>query len=138
MPASSLHGTPSMNLHLLYVGLGGAIGAMARHLLGGWVLHHTAQGRFPAGTFAVNVLGCLLIGVLAGLAERHAMFPPPLRVFLFTGLLGGFTTFSAFGLETLHLLRRGEAGMAAAYVLGSVLVGLAAVWIGFRLVGGPR
>lgn len=127
-----------MNLHLLYVGLGGAIGAVARHLLGGWVLHHTAQGRFPAGTFAVNVLGCLVIGTLAGLAERHAMFSPPMRVFLFTGVLGGFTTFSAFGLETLSLLRRGETGVAAAYVAGSVLLGLAAVWIGFRLAGGGR
>ena len=138
MPASSLHGTHAMNLQLLYVGLGGAIGAMARHLLGGWVLHHTAQGRFPAGTFAVNVLGCLLIGALAGLAERHALASPSLRVFLFTGVLGGFTTFSAFGLETLYLLRRGETGVAAAYVAGSVLLGLAAVWIGFRLAGAGR
>ena len=127
-----------MNLHLLYVGLGGALGAMSRHLLGGWVLHHTAQGRFPAGTFVVNVLGCLVIGALAGLAERHAMFSPSMRVFLFTGVLGGFTTFSAFGLETLYLLRRGETGVAAAYVAGSVLLGLAAVWIGFRLASAGR
>ncbi len=125
-----------MNLHLLYVGLGGALGAMARHLLGGWVLHHTLQWRFPAGTFAVNVAGCLAVGVLAGLAERHALFSPSLRVFLFTGLLGGFTTYSAFGLETLYLLRRGETGVAAAYVVGSMVLGLAAVWLGWRLAGG--
>ncbi len=125
-----------MNLHLLYVGLGGALGAIARYLMGGWVLHHTLQWRFPVGTFAVNVAGCLAVGVLAGLAERHALFSPSLRVFLFTGLLGGFTTFSAFGLETLYLLRRGETGVAAAYVVGSMVLGLAAVWLGWRLVGG--
>jgi CrcB protein len=117
------------------VGIGGFAGSVARYLLGGWLLHHTAQERFPWSTFAVNVAGCLVIGVLAGLAERHSMFGPNLRLFLFTGLLGGFTTFSAFGLETLFLLRRGEPWVAAAYVAGSVLLGLAAVWIGLRCVG---
>lgn len=117
---------------LLLVGLGGFAGSVARYLLGGWLLHHTAQERFPWSTFAVNVAGCLVIGLLAGLAERHSMFGPGMRLFLFTGLLGGFTTFSAFGLETLYLLRRGEPWVAAAYVAGSVLVGLAAVWIGMR------
>lgn len=117
------------------VGIGGFAGSVARYLLGGWLLHHTAQERFPWSTFAVNVVGCLVIGVLAGLAERHSMFGPGLRLFLFTGLLGGFTTFSAFGLETLFLLRRGEPWVAAAYVAGSVLLGLAAVWIGLRCVG---
>ena len=120
---------------LLLVGIGGFAGSVARYALGGWLLHHTAQERFPWSTFAVNVVGCLVIGVLAGLAERHSMFGPGLRLFLFTGLLGGFTTFSAFGLETLFLLRRGEPWVAAAYVAGSVLLGLAAVWIGLRCVG---
>ena len=119
---------------LLLVGLGGFAGSVARYALGGWLLHHTAQQRFPWSTFAVNVVGCLAIGVLAGLAERHSMFGPALRLFLFTGLLGGFTTFSAFGLEALFLLRRGEPWVAAAYVAGSVLLGLAAVWIGLRCV----
>ena len=122
-----------MNLNaFLFVGIGGFAGAVARYALGGWLLHHTAQQRFPWSTFAVNVVGCLAIGVLAGLAERHSMFGPALRLFLFTGLLGGFTTFSAFGLEALFLLRRGEPWVAAAYVAGSVLLGLAAVWIGLR------
>ena len=117
---------------VLLVGVGGFAGSVARYLLGGWLLHHTAQQRFPWSTFAVNVAGCLVIGVLAGLAERHSMFSPGLRLFLFTGLLGGFTTFSAFGLETLFLLRRGEPWVAAAYVGGSVLLGLLAVWLGMR------
>lgn len=122
-----------MNLNaFLFVGIGGFAGAVARYALGGWLLHHTAQQRFPWSTFAVNVVGCLAIGVLAGLAERHSMFGPGMRLFLFTGLLGGFTTFSAFGLEALFLLRRGEPWVAAAYVAGSVLLGLAAVWIGLR------
>lgn len=119
---------------ILLVGLGGFIGSIARYLLGGWVLQMTAQDRFPAGTFMVNVLGCLVIGLLAGVFERHPAFGPDLRLFLFTGLLGGFTTFSAFGLETLYLLRRGDTGMAVLYVLGSVTLGLAAVWLGFKLV----
>ena len=120
---------------LLLVGLGGFAGSVARYMLGGWLLHHTAQERFPWSTFAVNAAGCLAIGVLAGLAERHALSSPGLRLFLFTGLLGGFTTFSAFGLETLFLLRRGEPWTAAAYVLASIAVGLLAVWLGMRLTG---
>lgn len=118
--------------HVLLVGLGGALGAIARWKLGGWLLHLTVQEKFPYATFAVNVIGCLLIGVLAGLAERHHMFGQSTRLFLFTGLLGGFTTFSAFGLETLFLLRRGDPWTAALYVAASVLVGLAAVWAGWR------
>ena len=121
--------------HLLLVGLGGFLGAIARWKLGGWLLHLTVQEKFPYPTFAVNVAGCLAIGVLAGLAERHDMFGQGARLFLFTGLLGGFTTFSAFGLETLFLLRRGEPWIAALYVVASVLAGLAAVWLGLRLAG---
>ena len=123
--------------HLIPVGLGGALGAIARWKLGGWLLHLTVQEKFPYPTFAVNVAGCLVIGLLAGLAERHEMFGPGTRLFLFTGLLGGFTTFSAFGLETLFLLRRGEPWIAAAYVAGSVLAGLLAVWVGLRVAGVP-
>ena len=117
---------------LFVVGVGGFIGSAARYALGGWLLHHTAQQRFPWSTFAVNVAGCLAIGVLAGLAERHALSGPGMRLFLFTGLLGGFTTFSAFGLETMFLLRRGELPVAAAYVAVSVLLGLLAVWLGMK------
>lgn len=119
---------------IVLVGLGGFIGSIARYLLGGLVLQMTAQDRFPAGTFVVNVLGCLVIGLLAGAFERHPGFGPDVRLFLFTGLLGGFTTFSAFGLETLYLLRRGDTCIAVLYVLGSVTLGLAAVWLGFKLI----
>ena len=104
--------------------------------LSGLVLHHTIDWRFPAGTFTVNVVGCLVAGVLAALAEKHDFFEPDLRLLLFTGVLGGFTTFSAFGLETMHLLKRGDLAIAGANVLLSVAVGLVALWIGMTAV--PR
>jgi len=120
--------------NILLVGLGGFLGSIARYKLGGFILHMTAQDRFPYSTFAVNVLGCLIVGVLAGIAERYNVFGPDTRLFLFTGLLGGFTTFSAFGLEAMHLIRRGDLGTAALYAGGSVVLGITAVWLGLKLV----
>src|SRR5690554_6343012 len=105
----------------LLVALGGALGSLGRYSLAGWTLHRTIDWRFPLGTFLVNVIGCLAIGILGGLVVKHELLSPAARVFLFTGLLGGFTTFSAFGLETFYLLRRGEAAIAGAYVLLSVV-----------------
>jgi len=119
---------------ILLVGLGGMIGSVARYKAGGWLLHQTVLEKFPYSTFAVNILGCLVAGVLAGLVEKHDLFTADTRLFLFTGLLGGFTTFSAFGLDAIYLVRRGELLTAAAYAGSSVVVGIAAVWIGFRLI----
>ena len=119
---------------ILLVGLGGFLGAVARYTLGGFLLHMTGQDRFPVGTFTINVLGCLVVGVLAGVAERYDVPGPDARLFLFTGLLGGFTTFSAFGLEAMHLVRRGDPGTAALYAGGSVVLGVTAVWLGLKLV----
>ncbi len=121
--------------HTLLVGLGGFIGSIARYHLGGVILHRFAEWRFPFSTFCVNVLGCLVIGALGALAEHLNAFSPASRLFLFTGLLGGFTTFSAFGYEGFFLLRRGEMAMAAAYAGLSILCGFAAVWLGFTLIG---
>lgn len=118
---------------ILLVGLGGMLGSVARYKAGGWLLHHTLLERFPYSTFAVNVAGCLVAGVLAGLVEKHDLFMADTRLFLFTGLLGGFTTFSAFGLDAIYLVRRGELMTAASYAGLSVIVGIAAVWLGFRL-----
>jgi CrcB protein len=120
--------------NLLLVGFGGGIGAMARYLVGGWVLHQTMQERIPYGTLVVNLIGCLAIGLLAGAAERFEVLTPEARLFLITGVLGGFTTFSAFGYDTMFLLRRGEALVAAGYVGASVGLGLLAVWLGLRIV----
>lgn len=127
------NGTVPMKSMLL-VALGGALGSVARFKLSGWVLHHSLGALFPAGTFIVNVAGCLLIGVLAGMAARYDAFAADTRLFLFTGLLGGFTTFSAFGLETFFLLRKGEVLVAGANVVLSVLVGMLVLWLGFQAV----
>jgi CrcB protein len=119
----------------LLVGLGGCVGSVVRYKLGGWVLHHHAEDwRFPAGTFLVNVLGCLIAGILSGLAERQHLFSPDTRLLLFTGFLGGFTTFSAFGVETVFLLRRGEVSVALGYVLSSVACGILFLWLGMLVI----
>ena len=118
---------------ILLIALGGALGSVSRYKLSGLILHHTIDWRFPAGTFVVNVLGCLVAGLLAGLAEKYDYFSPDARIFIFTGILGGFTTFSAFGLETMFLIKRGELMVASANVILSVIAGLVALWIGFGL-----
>lgn len=115
---------------ILLVALGGGLGSVARYKFSGWILHHTAQWKFPAGTFAVNVMGCLIAGWLAGLAEKRDLFSPEVRILLFTGIVGGFTTFSAFGLETLFLLRRGDIWIAASNVVLSIVCGLLALRLG--------
>ncbi len=123
---------------MLLVGLGGFAGSIARYKIGGMILHHSASWRFPLSTFAVNLAGCFVIGALAALVEQRDYFSADTRLFLFTGLLGGFTTFSAFAYEGVFLLRRGEIAVASAYALLSVVGGLAAVWLALKLfsVGG--
>jgi CrcB protein len=122
--------------HVLLVGLGGCVGSIARYKLGGWILHHALDWRIPLGTFAVNVLGCLVAGILAGLVERQDMFSAETRLLLFTGFLGGFTTFSAFGVETVFLMRRGEPYVALGYMLASVACGIVLLWLGMTII--PR
>lgn len=119
---------------LVLVAVGGAIGSVARYLLSGWTLHHTVEWRFPLGTFLVNVIGCLAVGILGGLVVKHDFFSADTRLFLFAGIAGGFTTFSAFGLETFYLLRRHEALVAGGYVASSVVVGMLLLWLGFLAV----
>jgi CrcB protein len=118
---------------MLIVGLGGFIGSIGRYKLGAAILHQTASWRFPLSTFVVNVLGCFVIGALAALAEHRDLFSADTRLFLLTGLLGGFTTFSAFGYEGVYLFRRGDVGIALAYASLSVVCGLAAVWLALKL-----
>jgi CrcB protein len=118
----------------LIVGLGGFIGSIGRYKIGGVILHLSTAWRFPFSTFVVNVLGCFVIGALAALVEHRDMFSTDTRLFLFTGLLGGFTTFSAFGYEGLFLIRRGEIAIAAAYAGLSVVCGIGAAWLAFKLI----
>jgi len=120
--------------HLILVGIAGGIGAVARYQLGGAILNATVGWRFPLHTFVVNVLGCLVAGLLARLVERYSFIGPDLRLFLFTGLLGGFTTFSAFSLETVSLFQRNAPLVAVANAVTSVLAGLFALWLGMKAI----
>ena len=119
---------------LIIVAFGGAIGSMLRYKLGGLALHHTQGWDFPISTFSINIAGCFAIGILAALVEHHDLLSPSVRLLLFTGLLGGFTTFSAFGYESVFLLRRGLFSVAASYVVLSVLGGLIAIGVGMKLI----
>ncbi len=119
--------------NLLVVGLGGFLGSILRYLMGLLVVQLSRQGAFPWGTAIVNVLGCLLIGLLGRWFESADQVPLQLRLFLMVGLLGGFTTFSAFGYETLLLLRDRHHALALMNVLAQLSLGLSAVWMGYQL-----
>ncbi|MGE0594669.1 MAG: fluoride efflux transporter CrcB [Vicinamibacterales bacterium] len=121
-------------MNWLAVGVGGAIGALVRHACTLWVSQRVSWGPFPAGIFLVNLAGCLAIGVLAGvLASSRVALDERVRVFLVVGLLGGFTTFSSFGLDTFTLLRGGQTGLALLNAVGQLVGGILAVWLGFAL-----
>ncbi len=119
---------------VLLAGLGGFLGSAGRYLLGGWVHRAVPFTTFPLGTLVVNASGCLLIGLLAGLADSRQLLGPEARVFLFIGVLGGFTTFSSFAYETLALARDGEMARALLNVAAQVTLGLAAAWLGYTIV----
>ncbi len=114
---------------LVYVALGGALGAAARYGLSGWVQSLAGAG-FPAGTMTVNVLGSFLLG--ASLRYLEAMpVAPELRALVTIGILGAFTTFSTFSYEAVAMLQDGEWGRAGWYMMGSMVLGVAAVILGF-------
>jgi len=116
--------------NLLIVGIGGFVGSVARYLVGGWVHQLTNNAWFPVGTLAVNMMGCFLIGMLSGLSESQQVFNPETRLFLFIGVLGGFTTFSSFGYETFALARDGEFLAAFFNINLQIFLGLGSVWLG--------
>ena len=118
---------------VLLVGSGGFVGSVLRYLAGLLVQHLSGGSAFPYGTLAVNVLGCLLIGFLNGLTEGRQVFSPETRGLIFIGLLGGFTTFSSFGYETIALARDGQVVGAFSNVALQLALGLGAVWVGYRL-----
>ncbi len=121
-------------IHLLLVALGGAIGAGARHLVNLSALRLVATSGFPVGTLFINIVGSFAMGLAAGYFVFRGEGGMPLRLFLTTGILGGFTTFSAFSLETVLLLERGQAGLAALYVAGSVAGSIGGLVAGLALV----
>jgi CrcB protein len=125
---------PEFWKHAAAVVVGGGLGSFLRFAAGAWVVHHHPSAKFPWATLGVNWLGCLLIGAIYGWVEDRTMMGVSLRYFLITGFLGGFTTFSAFGMEALYLLKRGEGLMAWTYVLASVGGGLVLAWLGERIL----
>jgi fluoride exporter len=112
------------------VGLAGMLGTLARYLLSGW-LDRKAGGTFPAGTLAVNLAGCFIAGFLFHWTEERFLVDPVLRAALLIGFLGGFTTFSSFGLQTFTLLRDGEYWFAVLNFAVTNLAGLFLVWAGY-------
>jgi CrcB protein len=115
---------------LLVVGLGGFVGSILRYWLSGVTQAWAPRTAFPLGTLVVNILGCFAVGLLAQLVEARGYLGPETRALVFVGLLGGFTTFSAFANETVTAARDGALASAAANVLGTVLLCLGAAWAG--------
>lgn len=115
---------------LLIIGIGGFIGSVSRYLVSGFVQGISKSISFPYGTFMVNLIGCFFIGLFAHLADSRGLFSDSSRAFVFIGLLGGFTTFSAFSNETFNLLRDGETSIALLNIFGQVAVCLGSVWFG--------
>ncbi len=116
--------------NILFVGLGGAAGSMLRYAFAVWFKHAT----FPLATFLVNIIGSFIIGVVFAYSLRSEQFANNWRLFLAAGICGGFTTFSAFSLESFIMLQQQRIGMFALYVTGSLLLGLAATWLGYSFV----
>lgn len=133
--------TNELPMKILLIAFGGAIGSVLRYCLSTFAQQHTelatrrwAGHALPIGTLAVNLVGCLMIGALSALFARHAVPHEQYRLALTVGVLGGFTTFSAFGLDTFILLERGYWLLAVLNVLASCVGGLLAVWIGFSAI----
>ena len=113
----------------VWVGVAGFFGAVARYWLDGWV-SRLSGGGFPWGTLAVNISGCFLIGLLATVFTERLLPHPTARIAVTVGFIGAYTTFSTFAYESLRQLQDGSFGFLAANVLGSVVVGIAAAWLG--------
>jgi len=117
-------------MNILLVAFGGALGSVFRYLLGTWAQAISKSIDFPYGTLTVNLIGCFVIGFLSQLAEGRGAFTSESRLLVFFGILGGFTTFSSFGNDTINMLRDGESINALINVGANVIVGLFLVWLG--------
>lgn len=117
-------------MNLLVIAIGGALGAVARYLLSSFVLR-VSGALFPLGTFVVNVVGCLVFGAIAGAATQRVQMTPAMRLFLLTGILGGFTTFSSYAFESFTLVRDGQMVWAGINIVGQVAAGLVGMWAGY-------
>jgi len=117
----------------MIIALGGALGSLSRYGVQTFV-YRVYPFVFPFGTFLVNVAGCLLIGMIYGLSEKGNLLSPEWRLFLTTGFCGGFTTFSTFAYENANLVQGSEYLYTALYILGSVVLGIGAVFLGILLI----
>ncbi len=118
--------------NILLVGLGGGLGSIARYFCQRWVNYHWAH-HFYLGTLLVNIIGCFLIGIFWGLTFRSFEGNEHWKLFLMTGLCGGFTTFSAFTLDSMGLLKENRVGLFLFYIAGSVILGLLATYAGIKI-----
>ncbi|MEJ2052920.1 MAG: fluoride efflux transporter CrcB [Calditrichaceae bacterium] len=118
-------------IKILYVGAGGFIGAVSRYVVSGLFYRIFGKAWFPFGTLAVNVIGCLLIGFLSGLTENRQIFNPELRLLIFIGVLGGFTTFSTFSFEIFTFARDGQILSSLINLFLHLVLGFGAVWLGY-------
>ena len=117
-------------MNILFVGLGGALGSISRYLLGNWIQSVSKSIDFPFGILAVNLIGCFVIGFLSQLAESRSVFTAESRAFVFVGILGGFTTFSSFGNDTVNLFHNGNSFNALLNIGGNLILGLGLVFLG--------
>ncbi|GAA4735790.1 fluoride efflux transporter CrcB [Flavisolibacter ginsenosidimutans] len=120
-------------MQIVVVAVGGAAGSVLRYTLQKWI-NETYLQSFPLATFLINVTGCLLIGIFYAMAEKGNLLTPLVRLLLVTGFCGGFTTFSTFAFENMNLLRSGDLFYFALYALGSLVLGVLAVYLGVFLV----
>jgi len=118
-------------LVIIMVGAGGFAGAVMRYLVSGWVQNISGSNGFPWGTLAVNLIGCLAIGLLMGITESRQWFGPESRALVFIGILGGFTTFSTFSYETFYLLKGGQLLAAGANIVLQVVPGIGGAGLGY-------
>jgi CrcB protein len=116
--------------NVLLVGAGGFAGSVLRYVIGGVVQSAVAGSTFPYGTLFVNATGCFLIGLVSQLIEAQGAIGPGARTFIVVGVLGGYTTFSAFGNETVNLMRDGQRLAAGMNIGGQLILALCAVWLG--------
>ena len=117
---------------IILVGVGGGVGSIFRYLTA-VVVNKFFQSTFPWATFAANILGCLIIGLLLGIFERYQFTNSDLKYLFLTGFCGGYTTFSTFASENMNLFQTGNAMIAFLYIAASVIVGLFVVWLGLFL-----